>query len=95
MAGNNAGRNEKCPQENTKGGQQNLLHLWPEITRDGIRPLHDIATTNIVWCMAYARGEGKGGRACAIVVQLYCNSVGDAGRERNIRMINSCTEALR
>jgi len=36
-------------------------------------PLHDIATTNIVWCMAYARGLGGGGaymrNSRAIVLQ--------------------------
>jgi len=58
-------------------------------------PLHDIATTNIAWCMACAKGGGGGGRICAIVVQKYCNSVGDAGREGNIRMINLCIEALK
>jgi len=31
-------------------------------------PLHDIAITNIVWCMAYNGGIGGGGVYCAMVV---------------------------
>jgi len=34
------------------GHVQELFAMWP---------LHDIATTNIVWCMAYGRGGGGGG----------------------------------
>ena len=40
--------------------------------------LHDIVITNIVWCMAY-KGQVRGGVVyCPIVVQSYCNSVGNA-----------------
>jgi len=42
-------------------------------------PLHDIAITNVVWCMTYTK-EGRGGVVyCAIDVQWYCNSAGSAG----------------
>ena len=32
-------------------------------------PKHDIAITNIVWCMPYKRRVGGGGAFCAMVVQ--------------------------
>ena len=49
------------------------------------------------YCMVYGirKGGRGGGRICAIVVHSYCNRVGNAGRGGNIRMINSCTEALK
>jgi len=57
-------------------------------------PLHDIAITNILWCMAYKRGFGGGGVYCAMVVQQYCSSaramqVGGG----NKRMVDLCPKA--
>jgi len=44
-------------------------HARPEDTlpeggreRDAAWPLHEIATTNTVWCLAYEKGGGGGGR---------------------------------
>jgi len=34
-------------------------------------PLHDIAITNIVWCMAYTRGSGGE----SYIAQYACNSI--------------------
>jgi len=42
-------------------------------------PLHDIAITDIVWCMASKGGFGGGGVYCAMVVQYFRNRVGFAG----------------
>jgi len=42
-------------------------------------PLHDIAIANIVCCMAYKSGVGGGVVCCAMDVQRYCNSAGNAG----------------
>ena len=43
-------------------------------------PLHDIAITNIVCCIAYRKGDRGGGVVdCAIDVQSYCNSEGSVG----------------
>ena len=51
-------------------------------------PLPDNVTTNIV---VYDKQKGGrvGGGYCAIIVQKYCNSVGDTGREGSVRIINS------
>ena len=51
------------------------VYAWLRITW----PSHDIAITNIVWCMAYKRGVGGGVVYCAIDVQWYGNSAGSAG----------------
>ena len=59
-------------------------------------PLHDIAITNIVWCIYSIHTWGRvSGVYCAVVVQYYYNSVGIAGRNANERMIGAFTEALK
>ena len=49
--------------------------------------LHDIAITDVVWCMAYKRRFRGGGVYCAMGVQSYCNRVGFAGGRGSL----SCT----
>ena len=57
-------------------------------------PLHDIAITNIVWCMAHKRGVG--GRSC--VSQSDCSSIAIVWAllvgGGNTRMLDSYTKAL-
>jgi len=77
------------------GRRQHALHT--SAYERAVRwPLHDIVTTNIIWCIAYIREVEGRFVSCPIVVQTYCNGVGNAGRGGgNIRMMNSCTEALK
>jgi len=60
-------------------------------------PVHNIAITNSVWCMAYKGGGGGGGGG--YIAQKACNSIalGYALQERggNTRMIDSHIEALK
>ena len=36
-----------------------------------VAPIHDIATANIVWCIAYTRGVGRG----SYIAHSSCNSI--------------------
>ena len=55
-------------------------------------PLHDIAITDIVWCIAYKRESGGEVVYSPIIVQSYCTRVGNAGGG-NERMVDSCKTA--
>jgi len=64
--------------------------------RRRVSPLHDIAITNIVWCVAYKRGSGRvGGRilrkSCNSIAIVWAMQVGGG----NIMVIDSCTIALK
>jgi len=39
------------------------------VERATVWPLHDIVITNIVWCIAYNRGVGRGVLYCVIIVR--------------------------
>jgi len=56
-------------------------------------PAHDIVITNIVWCIAYKQEVGSGVVYGPIIVQSYCNRVGNADRRGNERVVDSCTTA--
>ena len=69
-------------------------------TRSRSRVRHCLAFTRYChdqYCMVYGLlkgGRGSGGRSCSVsssvAVQWYGNSMGNAGRRGNERMIDSC-----
>jgi len=46
-----------------------LIYIYICINRAPIWPLHDIAITDMIWCMALKGRVGGGGVYCAMVVQ--------------------------
>jgi len=49
-------------------------------------PLHDIATTNIVWCMEYNKGVGGGGRVSRntrAIVLKWCGQCRLGGQQND------------
>ena len=48
-----------------------LAQGWHQLHVPAIWPLHDIATANLVWCMAYTRGVGWG----SYIAHQSCNSI--------------------
>ena len=51
----------------------------PDTAHSAHWPLHDIVIANIVCCMPYTKEVEGGGLLCSIIVQWYCNSIGNAG----------------
>jgi len=64
------------------------------IDTDSSWPLHNIAITNSVWCIAYKRRVGEWGVPCAVVVQYHWNSVGITGWGGGGMMIGSFTKSV-
>ena len=74
--------------------QSSITHPACLVCRSS-QPLHDIAITNIVWCMAYKKDVGRR----AYIAQWSCNSIaiGQALQVRggNKRMIDSHNKAVK